>query len=217
MLLAVVQQRERGLRLDGGVGIALHRFVEAPRFVLFVVEVFDGFVVQQAVDRFGIRVLIGLVHFAAVLDAPAGDREGEPDIGRNHRDGDDGYRDIELQDHLDAEQQKLQQRGENAEDGEGEQRVDTLGAALDHARKAAGLALEMEAQRKRVDMGKGRDADFAHRVILHAGKNTVAKLGEDLHQDARQRVTADHGERHRERNFRRRVRQRIGGGGEEER
>ena len=60
----------------------LHRLVEAARLVAFVVEIFDRLVVQQAVDRLGVRVLIALVHVAAELDAPARDREGEPDIER---------------------------------------------------------------------------------------------------------------------------------------
>ena len=63
-----------------------------------------------------------------------------------------------------------------------QQRVDALGAALDDARQAAGLALQVKAQRQRVDMGESRDADLAQGVILHLGEDAVAQLGEGLHQ-----------------------------------
>ena len=88
--------------------------------------------------------------------------------------------------------------GKYAEQREGQQRVDALGAALDDARQAARLALEVKAQGQRMDMGEGRDADLAQRVILYLGEDTVAQLGEGLHQDARRRVGADEaeGQRH---------------------
>jgi predicted Rossmann-fold nucleotide-binding protein len=45
-----------------------------------------------------------------------------------------------------------------------------------------------------VDMGEGRDADFAQRVILHLCENAVAQLREGLHQDARQHIADDQAE-----------------------
>ena len=65
--------------------IFLHRVVEAPRLMRFIVEIFHRLEIEQAVHRLGVGVGVGLVHLAAELDAPAGDREGEPDIGDHHR------------------------------------------------------------------------------------------------------------------------------------
>ena len=56
------------------------------------------------------------------------------------------------------------------------------------------LRLQVEAQRERVDMGEGRNADFAQRVILHLGENAVAQLRESLHHDARKHIGDDEAE-----------------------
>ena len=49
----------------------------------------------------------------------------------------------------------------------------------------------MKAQRQRVNMREGRDADLAQGVILHLGENAVAQLRQRLHQDARDDLARD--------------------------
>ena len=46
------------LAADRRALVGLQRNVEAPRLVILVGEIFDGFVVQQAVDRLGIGLAV---------------------------------------------------------------------------------------------------------------------------------------------------------------
>ena len=109
-------------------------------------EIFDRLVIQEAVDGLGIGLGIAFVHLAAEANAPARDGKGEPDIGGNRHQCCQRDRQIEFPEHDGAEKRELKQCGEDAEHGEGKQRVDALGPALDHARKAARLAFQMKAQ-----------------------------------------------------------------------
>ena len=52
----------------------------------------------------------------------------------------------------------------------GEQELGAADAALDGARQAAGLALEMEAQRQRMEMAEGRERHLPHRVLLRPAR-----------------------------------------------
>src|SRR5581483_4937107 len=119
-------------------GETLHARVEAAGLVPLVVEVLHSLVVEQAVHRLGVGFRIRLVHFAAEADAPARDGEGEPDIGHHHHDGDERDPDVELPDHDGAVEGKLQDRGKDVEDGEGQDGINAAGAAFDDARKPAG-------------------------------------------------------------------------------
>ena len=47
----------------------------------FIAEILDGFVIQQAIHRLGIRFLIRLVHLPAKAQAPIGENQREGDIG----------------------------------------------------------------------------------------------------------------------------------------
>ena len=47
--------------------VACSAHVEAPRLVLLVAEIFDGLVIEQAVDRLGVGLAVALVHLAAEL------------------------------------------------------------------------------------------------------------------------------------------------------
>ena len=53
-----------------------------------------------------------------------------------------------------------------------------IAAALEHAGKPAGLALEMEAQRQLVHVLEGEDREPPHRVHRHLGEHAVAQLGQ---------------------------------------
>ena len=116
--------------------------------MLFGVEVFHRLVIEQAVDRLGIGVLVRLIHVAAKLDAPAGDRKSEPDIKRHRDQHHHGAGPAEREIHFDGEHDQNKDGRKNTEDGEGQQRVDAFGAAFDHPAEAAGLAFQVKAQRQ---------------------------------------------------------------------
>ena len=65
--------------------------------------------------------------------------------------------------------------------------LDAGAAALQHARQAAGLALEMKAQRQFVHVDEGDVGELAHRMHRDAGKDAVAPLRQYRHQHAHAR------------------------------
>ena len=72
-----------------------------------------------------------------------------------------------------------------------------LRAALDVARQAAGLALEVEAQRQRVQVAEDLERDAADRALRDLREDRVAQLAEGLRQDAGHAVGEDQRDRHR--------------------
>ena len=84
-----IEQRERPAGADGGLLVAAAADVEAARLVLLVAEVLHRLVVEEAVDRLGVGLGVGVVHAAHELDAPfrQDDREGDvaADGGQGHR------------------------------------------------------------------------------------------------------------------------------------
>ena len=73
--------------------------------------------------------------------------------------------------------------------------LDGVAATLEHAGEAAGLALEMEAERELVHVLEGAVGEPAHRVHRHLRENTVAHLGEHRHQDAHAAIRDGHEDR----------------------
>ena len=70
--------------------------------------------------------------------------------------------------------------------------LDAGAAALQHARQAAGLALQMEAQRQFVHVDEGDVGELAHRMHRDAGEDAVAKLRQYRHQHAHRAVACGH-------------------------
>ena len=85
--LADIEQRQRAAGADRRRLVAPAADVVAARLVLLVAEILDRLVVQQAVDRLGVGLGVGVVHAAHELDAPLRQRDREHDVA-----GDDGQR-----------------------------------------------------------------------------------------------------------------------------
>ena len=103
-----------------------------------------------------------------------------------------------------ADQQDLQQRGQDVEQHEGQKRLDRLGPALDRARQSAGLALQMEAQRQRVQVPEDVERHRPDRALGHLGEDRVAQFAERQRQDAGEAIGQDHADgQHRHRPGRR--------------
>ena len=66
--------------------------------------------------------------------------------------------------------------------------LDAAAAALEHARQAAGLALQVEAQREPVHVLEHFEREAAYGVHRHGREHRVAPLRQQRHQDARQAV-----------------------------
>src|SRR6185437_6632504 len=189
--LADIEQRQRALALHRRLLVGAQRLVEAVGLVLLVGEILHRLEIQEAVDRLGVGLAVALVHLAAVFDPPVGDDEGEGDVADDGGEGDERELEIVEPPQDAADEEDLEQRRHDVEEHEGEQELDAADAALDGARHAAGLALEMEAQRQRVQMAEGGEADHAHGVLLDLGEDRVAQLAESLGGDARDAVNDD--------------------------
>src|SRR3546814_6539732 len=86
------------------------------------------------------------------------------DLG-DGEEGDKGEAPVEHHPEDAAGQRDLQQRRDDVEGGEVQQELDALGAAVDGAAEAAGLALQVKAQGERVEVAESRQRGAAHRVL----------------------------------------------------
>ena len=186
-LLAGVQQRQRGLALQAGAAQALQALVVAAGLEALVVEVLDGLVVQQRVHRLGVGGGIELVGLAAELRAPLGHRDREDDVQHQRRQRDPGEPGVELHGQDGQHQRHLDQRRHDAVERIRDQRLDAAHAALDVARHAAGLALQVEAQRQRMQVPEGLQRDAARRALRGLGEHQLAQLGEQRRRQPQQR------------------------------
>ncbi len=147
-------------------------------------------------------VLVQLVHRAADLDAPVRGRHREPDI---ENDGDRHYRQvlpIELVGDDDGGEAELEEGRQRVEDGETDDGLNAIDAALDDARQAAGAPLQVVAQRQFVHVHEGLVGEVAHGMLADASKERVAQVVEHVHEHAADAVGDDqhdgNGDQHRQ-------------------
>ena len=186
--LREVEAGERGLAAHRGGLPLLQAVVVAPRFELLVAEVLHRFVVEQTVDRAGIRARVELVHAAAELGAPLGDPDGERDVDQERPEGDDREADVVLPDQHARHERHLQQGREDAEQREAQQRLDAARSPLDVARHAAGLTFEVETQVERMQMAEHLQGDAPDRALRDLGEHQVAQFGEHRGGETQQPV-----------------------------
>ena len=195
-LLAGVEQAQGALALDGGAPVALEVFVVTPCFKGLVVEVLDGFVVQQRVDGAAVRRRVQLVHLLSELRAPFGHGHREGDVENQRNDGDAGKPDVEFDGQQAEHQRDLDQRGNDAVERIGDERMHAARAALDVARHAAGLAFQVKAQAQRMQVFKDFQRNTARRALGGLGKHQLAQLGEQRGGQAQQAIGQQQRHRH---------------------
>ena len=79
---------------------------------------------------------------------------------------------------------ELEDRRGGVEDREADDRLDAVDAALDDARQAAGPPLQVIAERQVVHVHEGAVGELADGVLADLGEQRVAKVVEDVQQDA---------------------------------
>ena len=173
-LLARVQNAQGALAFEGGLAVAFQVVVVAQGLKLFVVEVFDRLKIEQRINGAGVGLGIELVHALAKLGAPLGHGDGEADVQHqgNHRNA--GKPDVKLDRQEREHQPQLNQRGNDAVERIRHQRMHRPRAALDVARHAAGLAVQVKAQAHGVQMAKHPQRDAARSTLGGFGKHQVA-------------------------------------------
>ena len=190
--LAEIEQRQRRLRLDRYLLEPLQVLVVAGLLEGLVREVLDRLVVEQRVEglRVGLRVL--LVHRPAEGGAPFGHGHREADVDEQRAEGDRREPAVELGRQQDDHHRDLDQRRQDVVDRVVEQRLDRARAALDVARDAAGLALEVEAQAELQQVLEGLERDAPRDPRRDRIEEELAQLGEQRDRDA-QRAVGDAG------------------------
>mmetsp|Transcript_16529 Transcript_16529/g.64517 ORF Transcript_16529/g.64517 Transcript_16529/m.64517 type:complete len:491 (-) Transcript_16529:421-1893(-) len=195
-LLAGVQHRQRHLALELGAAQLLQALVVTPRLEVLVVEILDRLVVQQRVDGLAVGHGVQLVERAAELGAPLGDddREADVDHQRRHRNAREPR--VELHPQQRQHQHDLDQRRHDAVERVADQRMHRPRAALDVARHAAGLALQVEAQRQVVQVAEHLQRDAARRALGGLGEDQLAQLGEQRGRQPQAAVGQQQAQRH---------------------
>jgi len=190
-----IQPPERGIGADCRPLVARHGGVEATRLVILIAEIFDRLVVKQAVDGLGMRLGVGIIHVAADGDAQVARPEGEPDIEADRDKHDHDIDPAEIIGHhpcdhgeLDGGRDRVQHR--HAHDG-----VDPGHAPLDDPVQTSGPALEMEAERQRVQMPEGALGELAHGMLGDGGEPYVAELREHHHHHPADAIGEDEEDR----------------------
>ena len=145
-LLPGVEHRQRGLCLQTRQAQALEAFVVATRLESLIAKIFDGFVVQERVNRSRMGSRIELIGLLAELGAPFGHANGEENIKHQGCQRDACKPSVELDGQNGQHQAHLNQGRDDAVKRIGNQRLDAAHASLDVARHAAGLPRQMKAQ-----------------------------------------------------------------------
>ena len=174
--------------MHGRLLVALQAFVVAARFVVFVAEVFHRFIVDEGVDRARVGLRIELVHRAPEMRAPLGDDDRERDVGGQRAERDQGERFVVVQRQVAQHQADLDQRRQDREHRVRDQRADAARAALDVARHAAGLAVQVKPQRQRVQVAEHLQRDRAHGALRDAREQEFAQLRKQRRRKAQQAV-----------------------------
>ena len=186
--LAGIEHGERDIGLDARLLVARHRAVVAGGFPLLGDEIFHRLVVEQRIDRLDVGVGVAVVHPAANVDAPLGRLVGERHVERDDGENDDDVAPVELVEQHDQDQRELDDRRHQLHDDHAHDGLDGVAAAFEHPRQAAGLALEMKAQRELVHVLERAVGEPPYRVHGNLGEDAVAHLREHRHQDARPAV-----------------------------
>ncbi len=171
--------------------VVVARLLEA-----LVREVLDRLVVEERVERLGVGLRVLLVHGAPERGAPLGHGHREGDVEDERAEGDRREPAVELGREQDDDERDLDQRRQDVVDRVVQQRLDRARAALDVARDAAGLALEVKAQAQRQQVLERLERDAPGDPRRDRIEQEFAQLGEERDRDAQRAV----GEQDRDRN-----------------
>jgi len=142
------------------------------------------------------RHRVDFVHLLAELRAPLGHGDGEADVEDQGEDRDACEPDVELDGQDGEHHRDLDQRRHDAVERVRNQRVHGTRAALDVARHAAGLALEVEAQAQRMQVTEDLQRDAACRAFCGLGEDQLAQFGEEGGRQAQAAVGEQQAHRH---------------------
>ena len=190
------RNRKRAVGLDARALETLHGTVEAAQLPALIAEIFDGLVIQEAVDGFRARVHVRLDIFAADLDAFLAEIETEPGIDQDHDEHDRDHHPSEVIAEQEADEQNLQNGREEVQSAHADDEVDRKLAAIENSGKAAGFPFEMKAQREVVHMPEGLGGEHARGMLPDMREEHVPQLHEADHRQARHAIGDDQSQGH---------------------
>ena len=194
--LADIEPGERDFVTDRGAGVGSDRRIIAFGLALFGVEIFDGLVVQQAVDGSADRLVVDVVHLALQFRTPVGHPAGEADVecDDGERRADHSPAEFHLEDDADGDQ--FDERRRDVEQEEIEHHVDALGAPLDDLGQASGAPFEVKAERKIVDVAKDLRRQPAGGALTYFFKQGIAQIVEQHARKTRDGISDDQHQDH---------------------
>ena len=195
-LLPAVEQAQRALALEAHAPQLLQVLVVAAGLEVLVVEVFDGLVVQQRIHGLAVRGRVLHIRRTAELGAPLRQLDGEGDVGEQRHGRDGGKAPVKGERQNAQHQQHFDQRGQDAVERVRDQRFGAAHAALDVARHAAGLALQVEAQAQGMQVAERGQGDRTRRTLRGLGEHQIAQLGEQRGGKAQRAVGQQQARRH---------------------
>ena len=194
-LLPGVEQAQAGLCFQAGAAQLIEAAVVAFGLKTLVVEILDGFVIQQRIHRFGVGSRVKFVGLASKLGTPLGHIDGEKNITHQCCQSDERKPHIKCPAQDGQHQHHLDQGGDDAVERIRDQRLDAAHTALNVARHATGLPLQVKTQAQAVQMLEGLQSDLTGRTLGGLGKHQLAQFGESRHRQPQH--TIDHQQRHR--------------------
>ena len=132
--------------------------------MLLVGEVLHRLEIEQAVDCLGVGVGVAFIHRPPHCNPPICRRGGKAHVHNDHYRHCHRIAPIELDEEDPQDQEKFDNCWDRGQHGAAHNCFDRIAPPLKDPRKPAGLALEMKAQRQRVQMGKNVACEAAHRT-----------------------------------------------------
>ena len=145
--LADVEQGQRVFGPDRRFGEGPGRFGVAVALARFRAEIFDRFVIQQAVHRPGEGRPVEFVHLPSQFVAPFGDRARDEDIRPYCQRGGGNQFPSEVEVEDDPHRSQFQRCGRDVEQQEVQHDIDALRPAIDGLGHFPGAARQVEPQR----------------------------------------------------------------------
>ncbi len=206
-----VEHRQRYVSTHAQALVTRHRLVISRRLALFGAEILHGLEIQQAVDRLGVGVAVALVHRTSDRNAPVGGDRGVDEIRQDGNQNDRNVSPVERVEQSCYDEREFDQRRNGGEHRRSNNGFDRVTSTLENPGQSAGLALEMKAQRKLVQVNENFDRQSSHAIHRDRCEQGVPSLLRQRHADAQQTIADSQGhDRSQEREGVERLRQILG-------
>lgn len=175
-VLTGIEICERGGNFDAGSLVVLQRRVVAVGFVRLIVEILDGFVVDERVHRDCGTSVVGGVGLLAEFGSPRGGADGEPGVGRHGADSEGRELPAVLVGKHAGNEGDFEGGRDDVEDHRGEEEANSFGSPINGAGETSSLAREVEGQVQAEEMIKDIARDAANGFLGDGRKYGIAEL-----------------------------------------